>query len=434
MKSLHIIIFFNLLLITNALFSQDNEEKHDHLTGTIFETKIDGDRNPLPGANIYWAGTTLGVSSDADGKFSIERHKNPKTQLVVSFIGFKSDSVLIPEDSKFIEIELKLSNNLKAVNIINKAPGGHISRLDPHNTFIITGAELQKAACCNLSESFQSNASVDVAYDDAITGAKQIKLLGLAGKYSQIQVENIPNLRGLATPYGLGYIPGPWMESIQVSKGTASVKNGYESITGQINIEFKKPDEGEKFYLNVYGNSHYKTELNFNSAVKINDKLSTMVLGHVENRSTKVDHNDDGFLDQPLIKQYNVMNRWKYSTQSIHAQFGIKVLQEDRQGGQTSFNKSEKRDTSNGYGINVKTDRVEAFSKTAFLFKNRPGTNIAFINSYIYHYQKSYFGLNDYNARENNYYGNLMFQTYIGNTNHQITTGVSYVLDHFLHI
>ncbi len=299
------------------------------------------------------------------------------------------------------------------------------------NTFLITGAELQKAACCNLSESFQTNASVDVAYDDAISGAKQIKLLGLAGKYSQVQFENIPNIRGLATTYGLGYIPGPWMESIQVSKGTASVKNGYESITGQINVEFKKPDDGEKFYLNLYGNNDFKAEMNFNSAVKINDKLSTMVLGHVENKTRETDHNNDGFIDQPLIKQYNIMNRWKYFAEYFRTQIGIKVLQEDRHGGQVSFDDSKERTINNGYGIGVKTNRVEAFFKGAYLLKNRPGTNIAFINSYVYHFQKSFFGLNDYNARENNYYGNLMFQTYIHNTDHQITTGVSYVLDHY---
>lgn len=289
---------------------------------------------------------------------------------------------------------------------------------------------MQKAACCNLSESFETNASIDVSFSDAVSGAKQIKMLGLAGKYSQILTENIPNLKGLATTYGLGYIPGTWMESIQISKGTASVKNGYESITGQINTEFFKPDDSDPFHLNAYVNGFGKVEANVYTAKELSDKLSTMLFLHAEDFSNKRDKNGDGFMDQPLMKQINVFNRWKFDSKNIHAQFGFKILTENRNGGQLDFDKEQPRNTSNGYGINVKTNRVELFTKTAYLF-NKPGTNIGFINSYIYHDQESFYGLNNYNARENNYYGNLMFQTFLGNSNHQLTTGLSYVVDNF---
>ncbi len=168
----------------------------------------------------------------------------------------------------------------------DRAPGAHISRTDLIATQQITLGELKKAACCNLSESFETNASVDVNYSDAITGAKQIKLLGLAGKYSQLQTENIPNLQGLATSYGLSYVPGSWMESIQVSKGTSSVKNGYESITGQINVEYKKPDNKEKLYLNFFGNQAGRIEGNINSSIRVSPRWNTAVFGHVSNQST----------------------------------------------------------------------------------------------------------------------------------------------------
>lgn len=424
-----------VLTYTNVYCQHEDEHHHGgegHLHGIVFDMKTDKEKTPLPGANVYWAGTTQGTATGKDGTFHLDRHEHGDLPLVVSFVGFRNDTVMIAEDQEYIEIELSMNNTLKEVVIANKAPGGFVSRLDPIQTFHITSAELQKAACCNLSESFQTNASVDVSYNDAVSGAKQIRLLGLAGRYSQIQMENIPNLRGLATSYGLGYVPGPWMESIQVSKGTASVKNGYESITGQINVEYKKPDNSEKLYLNGYVNNHTKVEGNFNTAVKLNDKWSTMLLGHVENLSRKIDHNGDDFIDNPLIKQYHVFNRWKFDNhKNVHAQFGIKVLQEDRQGGQVNFIDNELRIPANGYGIGIRTDRFEAFSKTAYIFQGRPGTNLAFINSFIHHFQKSYFGLNDYNARENNYYGNLMFQTYLGNTNHQITSGVSYMMDNY---
>ncbi|MBE9492676.1 MAG: TonB-dependent receptor [Bacteroidetes bacterium] len=403
-----------------------------HIHGVVFEKTDHGEKIFMPGANIYWSGTNQGTTTNADGEFHLDKPEGGNKLLVVSFIGYRNDTLTIADGQSDVEIELTFNNTLKEVVITNKAPGGFISRVEPIYTFHITGAELQKAACCNLSESFETNASVDVTYNDAVTGSKQIRLLGLAGKYSQIQTENIPNLRGLATSFGFGYIPGSWMESIQVSKGTASVKNGYESITGQINIEYKKSNNSEKLFANAYVNHHGKIEGNINSSVKLNDHLSTMILAHAENMSYKTDDNDDTFLDQPLIKQYNVFNRWQYdNNKNIHAKFGIKVLYEDRTGGQTGFYKSEDRTPLNGYGINVKTERYEAFSKSAYIFQKRQATNIAFVNSFIYHFQKSYFGLNDYNARENNYYGNLMFQSYIGNTGHIYTTGISYLMDNY---
>ncbi len=422
------IIIIQIFIFGIAGLQAQNE--HKYLKGSVFEKNDLGALEFLPGVNIYWTGTTKGTVTDEQGQFHIALPEGEIPPLVISYVGFQNDTIMLKKNQKDLEIELAVNNELKEVVIANKSPGGYVSRLNPIHTFNITGAELTKAACCNLSESFQTSASVDIAYEDAVTGAKQIRLLGLAGKYSLIQNENIPSIRGLALAYGLSYIPGTWMESIQVSKGTASVKNGYESITGQINVEQKKPDGNEKLFFNGYVNSHGRLEANVNSSIKLNDRWSTAVLGHVENMSNKVDDNGDTFLDQPLVEQYSLMNRWKYDNQKdLHAQFGVKVLYEDRNGGQVDHNSREGNTTSNAYGIHVETKRLEAFTKTAYIFQGRPGTNIALINSFIHHDFNSFYGLNDYDARENNYYGNLMFQTYINNTQHQVTTGFSFVYD-----
>jgi len=417
-----IIILFNTVPL---LYAQNK-----HAEGKVFEQDEKGNLNPLPGVNVYWSGTTLGISTDGNGHFHIAKPDGETPPLVISYVGYRNDTVMVRDLNKELEIALTLNNELEEVVIANKSLGGYISRLNPIHTFNITGAELTKAACCNLSESFLTSASVDVAYEDAVSGAKQIRLLGLAGKYSLIQTENIPSIRGLGLAYGLNYIPGSWMESIQVSKGTASVKNGYESITGQINVEQKKPDSREKLFINAYANMQGRLETNLNSSIKLNEKWSTAILAHVENMSRKVDNNNDSFMDQPLVEQYSLMNRWKYNNQkNIHAQFGFKVLYEDRNGGQLDYNSREGNTTSNAYGIHVETKRLEAFTKTAYIFQGRPGTNIAFINSFIHHDFTSFYGLNDYDAKENNYYGNLMFQTFIKDTRHQLTSGISFVYD-----
>ncbi|MDX9929904.1 MAG: carboxypeptidase-like regulatory domain-containing protein, partial [Bacteroidales bacterium] len=203
----------------------------------------------LPGASVYWAGTTTGTTTNAAGYFELRRTRT-SSLLVISFIGYRADTISTDPSDTYIEHTLVAGTDAGEVTVFGRQPGNYISRMEPILTINIAGEEFKKAACCNLSESFETNASVDVSWSDAVTGAKQIQLLGLAGTYVQIMTENFPAMQGLASAYGLNYIPGPWMESIQVSKGTASVKNGYEAITGQINVEFKKPAASEKIFIN----------------------------------------------------------------------------------------------------------------------------------------------------------------------------------------
>lgn len=394
-------------------------------------SEADGnDTIPLPGVNVYWVENQAGTVTNINGKFEIKKQKQNHL-LVFSFVSFGSDTIHVHDENKYHDVILEKNLELNEIVITERQTGSHISRLNPILTEKITSSELRKAACCNLSESFETNASVDVAYSDAVTGAKQIKLLGLAGTYTQFLRENIPVMRGLATSYGLEYIPGPWMESIYVSKGTASVKNGYESVTGQINLEYKKPENSEKLYFNAYANHLGKIEANVNTRLKINDHLKGIIMLHGENFNKKHDMNDDSFLDKPLQSQFNIYNKWKFDNhKGFRAQFGFNYLTEERKGGQVDFIQGMTREPSNPYGIKISTNRLELFSKTAYVFR-RAATSMAYIQSFTYHDQNSFFGLNDYDAKEYNYYGNLMYQSYLGNTNHSYTVGVSFNYDRY---
>ena len=225
--------------------------------GKVLETGSDKKEQPLIGASVHWAGISTGTVTDTEGNFELKVSDTVKRILVVQYVGYLSDTIHAHDPSKFIEVHLRQSKTLKEVNVKSKRDATVISTIQPRNTELITTGELLKAACCNLSESFETNPSVDVNYTDAVTGAKEIQMLGLSGIYTQLLTENIPTLRGLGSIYGLNYIPGPWMESIQISKGAGSVANGYEATTGQINIEFKKPESNdEKFFVNLFTDSH----------------------------------------------------------------------------------------------------------------------------------------------------------------------------------
>ena len=296
-------------------------------------------------------------------------------------------------------------------------------------TEIMTIKTLGKAACCNLSESFETNASVSVSYADAVTGSKQIQLLGLAGNYVQTNVENMPSIRGLKSTYGLTYLPGTWIKSIDLAKGTISVVNGYESMSGAINVELAKPDTSEVYFLNTYSNSQGRFEINQQGAHRFNARLSTGLLTHYSQQAARLDGNKDGFMDLPLFQLANVLNRWKYATDRWMIQWGANYLVEDRLGGQTDFQANSDRGWY--YGFGSKTERLETFAKIARLYPDKPYQGLALILSTANHANDSYFSTKNYKGREQSVYGNLIFQSIIDNTNHTVKAGASFLLDSY---
>jgi outer membrane receptor for ferrienterochelin and colicins len=427
-----LLVLFMLIHLSFTVAGQQNVVK-----GVVYGDDTQNGKSgkvPLAGANIYWLDTTTGVSSNSDGFFTLEVSEPLPQQLVISFMGYKTDTLLVESLNTKLEIYLEPMRELDEVVIAGRRSGSHISSMDPILTNVITEDELQRAACCNLSEAFETNASVDVSFTDAVSGAQQIQLLGLAGIYSQILTENTPTIRGLGQPYGLGFIPGPWMESIHVSKGAGSVVNGYESITGQINVELKKPENSDMFFYNFYGNDFGRLESSLNAAVRINPSWSTMILAHGEILENKFDHNGDDFLDHPLLRKYNIVNRYRYDRPGVmESQFGFRVMQEDRRGGQLSFfNNGSELGSPFDYGFGVKTDRYEVFSRTGFFLPGQPDGSIGTQLSFIHHNHDSKYGLNTYLGRQNTLYANIIYENSIArNPDHKINAGLSYILDDY---
>lgn len=287
--------------------------------------------------------------------------------------------------------------------------------------------ELFRAACCNLGESFVNNPSVDVNYSDATTGAKQIRLLGLSGIYVQMLTENLPNFRGAAAPYALGYVPGAWMKSIQVSKGTASVKNGYEAMTGQINVQYLQPEDDDGVGINLYGNTQSRFEANLDGNVHITPKLSTEFLGHFENKWGTHDENDDTFQDSPNVRQYNFQNRWDYLGDTYIFHGGLSAMTEQRDGGQTSHHHHGDLPL---YQIGISTDRYEGYMKHAFVLDPEHGTNIALMTSASMHLMDANYGHRLYSVNEKNAYAQLMFETKVAKI-HELAFGASFNHDYF---
>lgn len=419
MKKFIMLMF--ILLCNHQFFSQHS----DHITGTVLGVGESNKQVPLPGANVFWLNTQIGTATDNEGMFHLDFIEN-NNQLVVSYIGYKKDTITVSGNSENITIILSALRELDEVIIIQKASGVNVDAAAIDFSQIINKSELSKAACCNLSESFETNPSVDVSYKDAVTGAKQIQLLGLSGKYSQLMIENIPNLRGLATTYGLGYVPGPWMESIQISKGASTVVNGYESVTGHINIVYKKPENSEKFYLNVFSSEKLKSDINTNVSYQISDNISTLLFVHGEYFNGSFDDNTDSFLDIPRVKQFNIFNRWQYKSKNWNGQIGISALGEERRSGQINI-----ADNLEPYKISINTNRYQIYSKLGYVFDGLKATSIGFINMLTGHNQRTMFGLRKYNGKQLSGYSNLIFETSALHKDHKINMGASFVYDNY---
>lgn len=401
------------------------------LKGKVTEYGEDGKLNPIIGASLQWLGTNVGTTSDGNGNFEIPK-TNESKRLIVRYLSYGNDTIDVKRDQSILNVILSSANNLDAVEIM-AVEGSYIS-IKPIFTQIITSEGLRRAACCNLSESFEGSLSVDVEYSDAVSGAKQITMLGLTGIYTQILFENVPYIRLLAHQFGLGFVPGPWMESISVSKGTSSVSNGYEGITGQINLDYKKPEtNSEKLFLNLYGSSMGKAEVNLNTRFKLSKTkpVSVMFFLHTESQLAKIDMNKDGFMDIPINQQINSMFRLDYRHKNLEGRTMIGYLFENRVGGQMGYNPKTDAYSPSVYGLQIKTNKVDLISKNGFMYKGHHNRSIGTILAFTLQDNASIFGLRNYDAKQTSGYMNIIYSDKLGaKENHKIGLGLSLQVDH----
>lgn len=417
------------ILIIVASFLPWLASSQDKVEGMVMEANNANKHIGLPGASVYWMNSQIGVITDIDGKFSIP-FKKEHNRLIISYVGFESDTLTINEP-KMLHHSLKPSNELNEVIVEQKRDAVQKSYFSSQNVVTINSAELLKAACCNLSESFETNPAIDVNFSDALTGTKQIQMLGLTSPYLLITQENIPTVRGASQAYGLTFTPGTWVESIQITKGAGSVVNGYESISGQINTELVKPLTDKAVFVNGYANQNGRYELNTHFNKKLSEKWSSGLYIHGNKRTQKEDENGDGFLDAPLSNQLNVMNRWQYQDpeKGWVSFFNVRFLNDEKQVGQTNFNPDIDKSTTNSWGSEIDTRRFDTSLKLGYVFPELPFQSLGFQTAYSFHKQDSYFGLRTYDITHESIYTSLLFNSIIGDTQNKFKTGLTFAYD-----
>jgi len=399
------------------------------IAGLVMQQASRGDTlTPLTGVNIYWLGATQGAVTDAQGRFSLERPKGQR-QLVAQYVGFAPDTILL-DDNNFVEIILSESHTLETVDVTYRKRPTEYRLFDPVKVQVMNEDELLKAACCNLSESFTTNPSVDVGFTDAVTGTRQIRMLGLAGPNVQITRENMPEIRGLSAIHGLSHVPGPWMKGLQLIKGGGSVVNGYEAIAGQINLELHQPESGDRLYLNLYGNEGSRMEGNAVVNHSLSDRWHYGFSLHGKTLQAELDRNGDGFLDNPTGEELYLLHRWKYrGGNGWNAQFGMRGMYIDQNSGQLGLSNTDAGNASHLWTANLTTRRFGGWAKIGKVFPNRPYASLGLQVSAFQHDQDARFGERPYDAGQQSAYANLIYQSRIVDTRHTFKTGLSFQYD-----
>ena len=388
---------------------------------------------PLAGVNIFWLDSAVGTVSNQEGDFSISRISSTN-RLIIKYLGFKTDTLSVtPEKKIFHFMKEDTGESFDEIELIQRRKAAQKSYIAAQNITQVNSAELLKAACCNLSESFETNPSIDVNFSDALTGTKQIKMLGLSSPYLLITEENIPSVRGASQIYGLTYTPGTWIESIQITKGAGSVTNGFESIAGQINTELQKPFLDAPLFINLFSSINGRQEVNFHWNRKLSNKWSTGLYLHGNQRTLVTDRNSDDFLDLPIGKQINVLNRWQYTDaeKGWVSFLSLRYLDDHKQTGVVDFDHTTDKGLTTRWGSEIDSQRFDASLKLGYVFPLLTYQSFGFQAAYNSHDQKAYYGMRQYDINHKSFFSNLLFNSIIGNTKNKFKTGINLAWDQY---
>ncbi len=400
------------------------------LRGVVLARETDATEAPVAGASVYWMGTTRGTSTDAAGAFSLP-FADGSHFLVIRHAAYSADTLEVRHPQPIKVYLTLLAREVEGVQVVGERSGIVIDYLSAESVQRVTQKELAKAACCNLSESFETNPSVDVSFTDAITGTRQIEMLGLSGIYTQTTLENLPYIRGLTANVGLTFIPGSWIKSINVSKGIGSVANGFESITGQIDVDLRKPEDAEekRFYVNLYGNAEQRFEGNVNIRQALGEQWSSMTLLHASSQQHTIDRNADRFLDMPIFTTLNAIQRWSYFDQDgWEGQFMVQFVKENREGG---THESPGSHSLSSFPFGTKTQYLRLNGKFGHVFEGRPYQSYGFQWSLGRYQNSAFYGPRSYEGIGETAYMNFLYQSIFESTIHTFRTGASMLIDRF---
>jgi len=401
----------------------------EHVTGIV----QDQYGTPLESALIYWKeAPEINTKSTADGAFKIP-YQTSYNNLVISYPGFENYIFEAQSTSQDYIITLNEVEQLGEVILSLVPQTSYRKKSSSLNSIIMDEEEFKKAACCNLSESFETNATVDVRYSDAVLGSRQVNMLGLNSPYLYISKNSLPIARGASQAFGLAFIPGTWVSEIEIISGVSSVADGFESIAGQIDVTFKEPDLDEPLFVNIFASEDARFEANVHLNQKVTDEISSSLFIHGSTRIAENDRNNDDFLDSPLGEQLNVLNTWSFQPKAskFKGNLNLNLVNDRKQSGELDFSPSQHQLGNEVWGAEIKTQKMDVDTDWVYALSEGDESSLQFNSAFRYHNQESYYGQRTFDIEQKHFVTKFSFQTLIPETEHRFLSGVQYMRDDF---
>ncbi len=375
---------------------------------------LDEHKQPIIGAILQWQETGVTSTTNENGYFRIER-KHSEHKLIVSFIGYQKDTIEIKDSSLFELVTLREGIELAAVQVESQRKSNTFSRLNPLNIEALEEKEFKKAACCSVAESFQTSNAVDISYNNAATGNKEIQFLGLRGLYTQLLIENRESFGGILSSMGYEFIPGTWLEQVNIQKGASTVKNGAQSMAGAINIQLKKPFKDDPAFINLFGDLHGRYEANVHLNKKWNDRQSSGLYLNGAFQSKSRDHNGDFFQDEAKINRINGLFKNILFGHVFEGQINGQALYEERNSGQIQ--------SDNPYVIKQKVHHFNLFGNLGYVRFDKENQSAGSIYDISHSRIDAIYGNQAYKANETRASFQLLYNHPFGYGRHQLIMG-----------
>lgn len=365
---------------------------------TVTGEVVTEDREKIFGATVYWLESQKFTTTNENGSFSIEKTEGDQ-KLIVRALGFASDTIDVGSQTK-LYLHMVASGPEDEIVIEERRKGTMFLHNSTFQTEQLTDVELKKAACCDLAGCFNTTASVESNTTDVVTNAKELRVLGLSGVYNQVLLEGLPFLQGASYTYGVSSIPGPLIRNIFISKGANSVLQGHESISGQINVILKQPDQAKSLFVNGYVNSFLESQLNTYFTVG-RKRWSNMTAFHMAQPGVRMDRDGDDFMDFPLTRRYELLNKIKFGKPDDFGWsgwMGLRYVHENRVGGQMDFNPESDLGGNEVFGQDIEFNQPEVWLQGAYKFNDK--YRIRLMASSQFHHQTSWYGNKSYKSKQ----------------------------------
>lgn len=369
---------------------------------------VTSEEQAVVAANVALEEIQKGAATDINGRFLISNIEPGTYSLMVSAVGFSSHTqeiIITASDTLSLNIQIKSKLTELGEVVVTGTMKETFVKDSPVKVNVVSREYLQKTGAENLMESVNYLNGLYQEVSCGVCGTNSVRINGMDGPYTAVLIDGMPIMGALASVYGLNGINQSMVRNVEIIKGPNSTLYGSEAMGGVINVITRNVSDGPTFSVDASASSHEETNLGLVSSADYK-KANTIIGIDGLYFNNFLDHNSDGFADVTKRKKLSVFNKWSFNRSNAKTfDLAFKLYLEDRLGGLEDYTK-DLRGSAEIYGEAITTQRFEMLGSYDFPWNTE---DIRAEFSYSYHKQDSYYGTYHYEANQQIYFTNLIW-------------------------